>query len=94
MKLTVLAVVLFVALAPTARAGDTCACQYFGQHLKLGTTICMKSWKGRRIATCGMTLNNTSWKISDTPCDHIAVKPPPHGKVPMAVATLEKILKK
>jgi len=28
----------------------------------------MKSWKGMRMATCGLELNNTSWKISDQKC--------------------------
>ena len=51
-----------------AAAGPTCTCQYFGQHLKVGTQICMKSWKGMRVATCGLELNNTSWKISDQKC--------------------------
>ncbi|MBL6957625.1 MAG: hypothetical protein ISR52_01480 [Rhodospirillales bacterium] len=56
-----------LATAP-ALAKSECTCQFFGKHYKLGTQVCFKSWKGMRLATCGMELNNTSWKISDTPC--------------------------
>ncbi|MEK9679096.1 MAG: hypothetical protein VW169_11980 [Rhodospirillaceae bacterium] len=94
MRLILLTTFLLLALTPAARAGDTCTCQYFGQHLKLGTTICMKSWKGQRIVTCGMTLNNTAWKISDTPCNQVAAKSPARDNASVAVATLEKLLNK
>ncbi|WP_342361023.1 hypothetical protein [Terrarubrum flagellatum] len=30
----------------------------------MGEKICL----GGRVATCGMTLNNTSWNVTDTPC--------------------------
>ncbi|MBT7957405.1 MAG: hypothetical protein HN731_19560 [Rhodospirillaceae bacterium] len=57
-----------IAAPQSVQAGPTCTCQYFGQHLQVGTKICMKSWKGLRVATCGFELNNTSWKISDKKC--------------------------
>jgi hypothetical protein len=55
-----------------ASAGQTCTCRYFGQDMKVGTKICMKSWKGHRVATCGFELNNTAWKISNQKCEQVA----------------------
>lgn len=79
------------AATMSAQAGESCSCQYFGQHLKVGTKICMKSWKGTRVATCEFELNNTSWKISDQKCSPLAWKIPKDQKV--TVAVLDALLK-
>tara|TARA_B100000315_G_scaffold186829_1_gene176348 strand:- start:667 stop:984 length:318 start_codon:yes stop_codon:yes gene_type:complete len=80
-----------LALSGRAQAGSTCTCKYFGQKLQVGTKICMKSWKGLRVATCGFELNNTSWKISDQKCQQsvqLGIKTPQ-----ISVADLNLILK-
>jgi hypothetical protein len=55
------------AAAVSAAAAD-CTCRARGQAFELGQSTCLATPKGARIATCGMVLNNTSWRFSDTPC--------------------------
>ena len=45
-----------------------CTCRYRGEKIPLGQTICMKTPRGYVRARCALTLNNTSWEISDEPC--------------------------
>ena len=55
----------------TAIAEDgpsNCRCRYFGEYYAQGSTICMKTPHGLRVARCTMNLNNSSWKISDKTC--------------------------
>lgn len=65
---------LHQAAADTARAGQNsrpnvpCTCRYNGQDFGIGDTICLKAGSDMRLATCSMVLNNTSWKMSTTPC--------------------------
>jgi len=80
-----------IATPQSVQAGPTCTCQYFGQHLQVGTKVCMKSWKGLRVATCGFELNNTSWKISDKKCQQSVHKSTPKRSV--SVAGLDLFLK-
>lgn len=54
--------------ASGARADDKCSCRALGRSFELGSTICLPTPKGARLATCGMVLNNTAWEFSDTPC--------------------------
>jgi hypothetical protein len=49
----------------------------------LGTSICLRTPAGARLATCGMVLNNTSWSISATPCVVSARPPLEHGLAAM-----------
>lgn len=56
------------ALISAAAADPDCTCRSQGRDYKLGTSVCLPSAKGPRIATCGMVLNNTSWQFSDAPC--------------------------
>jgi hypothetical protein len=51
----------------TAAAAD-CTCRSRGRDFELGQSTCLQTPNGARIATCGMVLNNTSWKFTDTPC--------------------------
>ncbi len=52
-------------------AKKNCTCRFMGKKFELGTTICIKTPKGPRLARCEMNLNNTSWKTSLSPC-HVA----------------------
>ena len=56
------------ALISGAAADPDCTCRSQGRDYQLGTSVCLPSAKGPRIATCGMVLNNTSWQFFDTHC--------------------------
>lgn len=62
------AVAALSAPAATASQAADCICRAQGREFELGQTVCLASPKGPRIATCGMVLNNTSWRFSETPC--------------------------
>jgi len=68
-----------VALAGTASgvtaAAADCTCRYQGRDFELGQNVCLSTPQGARIATCGMVLNNTSWKFTETPCVVSDVQP-------------------
>src|SRR5215216_3707570 len=49
-------------------AAADCTCRALGQDFELGRVVCLSTPNGPRLATCGMVLNNTSWRLSDTPC--------------------------
>ena len=70
------AIALIAALAaPPAGADPKCTCRAHGRQFELGQTVCLMTPKGGRLATCGLVLNNTSWRVSDTPCSVSAVSP-------------------
>jgi hypothetical protein len=54
-------------LSATGAFAD-CTCRAGGQDYEVGSTVCLQTPKGQRLATCGMVLNNTSWRFSDKPC--------------------------
>ena len=54
------------AVAPEAAAD--CTCRALGRDFDLGRSICLNTPAGFRLATCDMVLNNTSWRVSSTPC--------------------------
>jgi hypothetical protein len=73
--------VLIIALAGSglAHAGEPatilaqgketpCMCRGNGTFYETGQMACLRTVDGPRLATCGMVLNNTSWKFSDRPC--------------------------
>lgn len=60
-------IVLLAAGAPSPVAAD-CTCRALGRSFELGTKVCLKTPHGPRLATCGMSLNNTSWHFSKEPC--------------------------
>jgi hypothetical protein len=67
------------ALTASAAAAD-CTCRAGGRDYDLGRSVCLNTPAGFRLATCGMVLNNTSWKISAMPCVDAAaapIEPPP-----------------
>ena len=52
---------------PTALAAE-CTCRAGGRDYEVGRTVCLAVPEGHRLAICGMVMNNTSWRFSDTPC--------------------------
>ena len=58
-----------------AFAGPECTCRHEGGDVAEGQTACIKSPNGMKMARCEKVLNNTSWKILDTPCPYSQVKP-------------------
>jgi hypothetical protein len=65
---------LAAALGATEAAAD-CTCRAGGRDYDLGRSICLTTPAGFRLATCEMVLNNTSWKISATPCVDASAAP-------------------
>ena len=63
-----LAALLGAALCVPLPAAADCTCRALGRDFELGRSACLSTPNGPRYATCGMVLNNTSWRISDTPC--------------------------
>jgi hypothetical protein len=59
---------LVATLALARAASADCTCRAAGRDFDLGRSICMATATGFRLATCDMVLNNTSWRISSTPC--------------------------
>jgi hypothetical protein len=49
-----------------------CYCRGNGKQFPVGQTVCLRTPKGPRVATCGMSLNNTSWQMTDEPCGEIS----------------------
>ncbi len=69
---TVAAMALLLLAAAPAGAGEHgCTCKFSGGDVELGKTACIKTDKGNSLARCEMVLNNTSWKILNTPCDQL-----------------------
>jgi hypothetical protein len=69
------AVALLAAAGFTTPAAADCTCRAGGRDYDLGRSICMNTPAGFRLATCDMVLNNTSWKISPTPCVDASAAP-------------------
>ncbi|NBN77900.1 hypothetical protein GWI72_06415 [Microvirga tunisiensis] len=67
-------------LAPEATR-KPCICRAQGLDHEVGSTVCLRSAKGPRLARCVMVLNNTSWKFSDMPCA-LAMAPAQPGPRP------------
>ncbi len=63
------------ALAPAAASAAECSCRARGQDHSIGTTLCLASPAGPKLATCDMMLNNTMWRFSDAPC--VSAQPRP-----------------
>ncbi len=45
-----------------------CTCRALGRSFEVGETACLATPEGRRVARCGMVLNNTSWTFTARPC--------------------------
>jgi hypothetical protein len=72
--------------AAAADAAADCTCRAGGRDYGLGRSACLSTPTGFRLATCDMVLNNTSWKISATPCVE-ATAPGPGEERPARHAT-------
>ncbi|MGB7336080.1 MAG: hypothetical protein WBD01_09855 [Salaquimonas sp.] len=57
----------------TALSGPNCTCRHVGGDVLEGQSACIKSPKGMTMARCERVLNNTSWKMLDTPCPYSEV---------------------
>ena len=68
MRLAALLFALAAAAGGVTDAVAGCTCRSQGRDFELGQSTCLQTPKGARIATCGMVLNNTSWKFTETPC--------------------------
>jgi hypothetical protein len=62
------ATILVATIGLATEAGADCTCRAAGRDFDLGRSVCMLTPTGFRLATCDMVLNNTSWRISSTPC--------------------------
>lgn len=81
-RLTLLAA-LAALFAADAGAAE-CTCRARGQDHAIGTTLCLSTGGGQRLATCGMLLNNTTWEFSSTPCEVSASAPGAVDTMPRA----------
>lgn len=57
-----------VVIGVADRAQANCTCRAEGRSFELGTTMCLKSPQGPRLARCEMALNNTSWRWLQEGC--------------------------
>ena len=88
-----LAAALAAAASLTAPpAAADCTCRALGRDFELGRVVCLSTPGGARLATCGMVLNNTSWRISDTPCvsAHRDVEPVSESTTPVITSKLTR----
>jgi hypothetical protein len=45
-----------------------CFCWSDGRKIAEGTSACIKTTQGRRIAECGRVINMMSWRVTESPC--------------------------
>lgn len=60
-----------IALDPPRQAQAPepfCFCWADGKKIAEGTSACIRTTQGRRIAACGRVQNLMSWEVSETPC--------------------------
>ena len=50
------------------RGAADCVCRAAGRTFEVGETACLQTPEGPRLAECGMVLNNTSWRLTESPC--------------------------
>ena len=82
---------LVATLALASEAVADCTCRALGRDFDLGRSVCMSTPTGFRLATCDMVLNNTSWRISSTPCVVAAVADEAsHAAVPNGLPGLRR----
>jgi hypothetical protein len=81
---------LVATLALASEVVADCTCRALGRDFDLGRSVCMPTPTGFRLATCDMVLNNTSWRISSTPCVVAAADEASHAAVPMGLPGLRR----
>lgn len=60
-----------IALDPPRQAQAPepfCFCWADGKKVPEGTSACIRTTQGRRMAACGRVQNLMSWAVSETPC--------------------------
>ncbi len=45
-----------------------CFCWNDGRKIAEGSSSCIRTTLGRRVATCGRVTNLMSWQVTETPC--------------------------
>jgi hypothetical protein len=65
-RMSIMSAILLAALASEAAAD--CTCRALGRSFELGQSLCLATPSGPRVAVCGLQLNVTSWRFSQTPC--------------------------
>jgi hypothetical protein len=45
-----------------------CFCWNDGKKIAEGSMACIRTTKGRRLATCGRVINMMSWEVTENPC--------------------------
>lgn len=45
-----------------------CFCWNDGKKIAEGAMACIRTTKGRRLATCGRVINMMSWDVTENPC--------------------------
>ena len=63
----VISLACLASFTATARAHD-CTCKHAKGDVKQGETACIITAKGKTLARCDMSLNNSSWTVLDEPC--------------------------
>lgn len=56
---------------PNAATGRNipCSCRSQGRDFRLGERVCLRTHLGMVIAVCDLVLNNSSWILTDEPCE-------------------------
>ena len=68
------AMILGMAIMPhPAHSDQNCTCRGNGEDIAEGTTVCLKTASGTKLARCERVLNNTSWTILGRDCPTAAV---------------------
>jgi hypothetical protein len=60
--------ILALSVLPLPASAAECTCRALGRDFVVGTTICLSTPSGARLATCDMMVNNTTWRFSASPC--------------------------
>ena len=78
--------ILAVAVALPAAAGDTCTCRANGTDYDEGTVVCLRiPQQGMQLMRCDRVLNNTSWKKVQDGCPQASLALP--GNAPLCTAS-------
>jgi hypothetical protein len=67
-RLSIMSLGLLGALACATEAAADCTCRALGRSFELGQSLCLVTPEGPRVAVCGLQVNVTSWRFSQTPC--------------------------
>ena len=74
--LSIAILLLTAAFGAMPEAAADCTCRAGGRDYALGSSICLPTPAGLRLAVCGMVVNNTSWQVSAAPCVGVRLDQP------------------